>query len=174
MNQLEKAKEIAEEAHSDQNYGDHPYTYHLEMVTEVLREFNITSPIFLQAAWLHDIVEDTDWTRRDIEEEFNPFTAEVVWRVTDEEGKNRKERKQKTYPKIKKSAPATAVKVADRIANVRACLQNNPELLEMYKDEHSEFHRHLYKEHKLKEYFYPDSPIENMWDELNELLDYEP
>src|SRR5574343_375545 len=97
---LQAAEALATTAHKDQMYGDKPYIYHLQYVVEVLKRFNISDENILVAGLLHDIVEDTDTTVFAITAMFGSRVADLVHRVTNEEGKNRRERHEKTYPKI--------------------------------------------------------------------------
>ena len=57
------------------------------------------------------------------------------------EARLRKERHEKTYPKIRKDIRTIVLKLADRIANVE--FGENPELFYMYKKEHKEFKENL-------------------------------
>ncbi len=140
-----------------QLYGVLPYTHHLAAVEEVLREFGETRQELLVAAWLHDIVEDTDVKVRDVEENFGPEVAALVSAVTSEEGPNRKTRNALTYPKIREAGEdAVRLKLADRIANVR----NGGSSVSMYAKEHKAFKHALYSQgSNLK-----------MWAELDQLL----
>ena len=52
---------------------------------------------------------------------------------------NRKERKKKTYPKIRKNVGAILVKLCDRVANVRHSLLYDSQLYKMYLNEHNHF-----------------------------------
>lgn len=114
-----KAKMFAEIQHAGQIYTDQvPYTWHLYCVVEALARFGITDPAMVCAAWLHDSIEDTNTSYGDIEKRFGHDVAELVYAVTSELGRNRKERNAKTYPKLKGNRDATILKLADRIANV--------------------------------------------------------
>lgn len=141
---FEQAREVAVRAHGDQRYGDKPYEYHLRAVVDVLVRFgatlddNATAPLLI-AAWLHDTLEDAGLERSSLQEQFGVEVAELVWRVTDEPGATRKERKPATYRKMRESGLAVVLKVADRIANVEAALESNRGLLRMYQREHDEF-----------------------------------
>lgn len=95
-----------------------------------------------------------------INDEFGSEVAEIVRRVTDEPGKNRRERKQATYQKTKQSPAAVTLKLADRIANVAASKANNPGLFQMYAKEYSEFQNQLYQESS-------NELTRNLWQELN-------
>ncbi len=149
-----------------QLYGVVPYTHHLAAVESVLREFGVTNEDILVAAWLHDIVEDTDVKVRDVEENFGPEVAKLVAAVTSEDGPNRKTRNALTYPKIRETGPdAICLKLADRIANVR----NGGSSVVMYAKEHKDFRHALHS---------PDPNLsrlerqtnDKMWAELEALL----
>lgn len=143
---IQAARAYAEMCHGDQKYGDNePYTKHLAHVAEVLLRFKFDSEDMQIAAWLHDSVEDTDATLFQIEAMFGRNVADIVGRVTNEEGKNRKERHAKTYPKIQASVDATTLKLADRIANVESSVESDDKKLQMYRKEHEAFKSLLYK-----------------------------
>lgn len=151
---IDRARVLAIRVHGDQKYGSRPYSYHLESVVKVLERFGLnsaTAPTIIIAAWLHDSIEDTPLTRDDIAAQFGRVVAELVWRVTNEDGKNRKARHLVTYPKIRADEAAVILKLADRIANVFESDLNfdgtvkNQKLLEMYRKEHGEFRAALYR-----------------------------
>ena len=137
---LRKAKEFALKAHGQQMYGDKPYVVHLEHVHEVLKRYRHTNPDVLvqMAGWLHDVLEDTATSKTELVRDFGEEISDIVYRVTDEPGADRTERKRKTYRKIRGHMDATTVKLCDRIANVEAS-SDVPEKLNMYKNEHREF-----------------------------------
>jgi (p)ppGpp synthase/HD superfamily hydrolase len=136
-------KEIIEfcvKAHDGQNYGPFDYVFHLHSVANVARMYGLTNNIIIQACYGHDLLEDTEVTEDDLVNLFHPAAIDIIKRVTDEPGKNRKERKAKTYPKIKGHSGATIVKLCDRIANVSFTqASGNGNLLQMYKKEHESF-----------------------------------
>lgn len=138
------AARFAANRHEGQSYDGGPYTIHLAAVVAVLQRFGINDPEMLAAAWLHDVVEDTDTTNEELEPMFGDRVANLVYRVTNEMGRNRRERHAKTYPKIKASTDATTLKLADRIANSEASLANRPDLLDMYKKEYAAFKNALF------------------------------
>jgi (p)ppGpp synthase/HD superfamily hydrolase len=165
---FEQARELAIVAHGSQKYGEKPYEHHLQAVVDVLLRFGAslddetTAPLLL-AGWLHDSLEDTALTRTDIETLFGAEVAELVWRVTDEPGATRKERKPATYRKTRKNQAAIILKLADRIANVESSLASKSGLLRMYRREHTEFKQML-------------QPVSDsgmaaaMWNHLDQLL----
>ena len=142
MTNIERAYMLAEKAHINQTYDIYPYIYHIKMTEEVARELEFEENIIL-ACILHDSTEDDSLSYNDIKKAFNEEVAEIVYCVTDELGRNRKERKERTYPKIKANWKATAVKICDRIANIRHSKQYSSEKFKMYKEEHSDFLKNL-------------------------------
>ena len=143
---LQAAEALAVTAHKDQMYGDKPYIYHLQYVVEVLKRFNISDENMLVAGLLHDVVEDTEVNVFQITAMFGSRVADLVHRVTNEEGKNRRERHEKTYPKIQADDDAITLKLADRIANIEHTLStSDDDKLNMYTKEYKDFRNKLYK-----------------------------
>ena len=112
-------------------------------------------------------MEDTDIEREDVEVRFGAVVAELVWRVTDEPGRNRKERKAATYPKIAASEAAIVLKLADRIANVESSIRYKLRLIEMYRKEQAGFEEAL-RPHCRTEF------ASRMWAVLDELMTVDP
>ncbi|WP_051178330.1 HD domain-containing protein [Nocardia concava] len=133
------ARSYAEAAHGDQKYGGQPYVVHLTAVRAVLADFGIEGD-FGVAAWLHDVLEDTDVTKTELEAAFGETVTELVWAVTGI-GENRQERNGEIYRKIGLYPSAVIVKLADRIANVEASAGTR--FLPMYQAEYLEFRGRL-------------------------------
>lgn len=74
-----QALELCMVAHREQNYGLLPYYTHPLQVAEALP--NPTEDELI-AALLHDVVEDTEWTLKDIADRFGDTVAEIVGLVT--------------------------------------------------------------------------------------------
>jgi len=156
------ARSYADGAHSQTgfSYGDRPYVAHLDEVMGVLVEFGFTDTVLLQAAALHDILEDTPVDKSTLMGVFGNEVAHLVWLVTDEPGQNRRERKRKTYPKIASDLRSVTLKLADRIANFRATkVEGREDLMGMYRREYFLFRKSLYQQGYLEE----------MWAELDRL-----
>lgn len=146
---------FAARAHVDQRYGAAPYTDHLVDVARTIVEFGFSpyDPSTVKrarhqrlciAALLHDTIEDTNVGHEEIAAEFGQETADIVLAVTNEAGKNRKERFAKTYPKIRDNPDSIIVKLADRISNGRSCQkQKKPGLFKMYQKEWDNFEEAL-------------------------------
>lgn len=143
MSDLERALLVAEKAHANQSYDIYPYMYHIRMVVEIAQEIGFEANIVVACA-LHDVLEDSDLSFNDIKRHFGQMVADIVYNVTDEMGKNRKERKERTYSKIASSWRSCAVKICDRIANVRHSALHNRKMFNLYKDEEEDFKRWLY------------------------------
>jgi GTP pyrophosphokinase len=74
-----KAKDFAIKAHGDQKYGvEQPYSAHLQYVVDVLVRFKVRSQTVLEAAWLHDVLEDTSVTEAELAREFASATVSLV------------------------------------------------------------------------------------------------
>ena len=140
---IKRAIEFARKAHDGQTYSDvYSYIRHLEMVYEVLVRFGFEDETLLVSAWLHDVIEDTEVSYHIVKTEFGLEIAEAVYGVTDELGRNRKERKAKTYPKILANLNSLILKIADRIANVefgKTGVFGDPSKIKMYRKEQAEF-----------------------------------
>jgi guanosine-3',5'-bis(diphosphate) 3'-pyrophosphohydrolase len=157
------AKEFALKSHKGQTYGTRDYSFHLEAVALIAKEFKLDEKI-IAACWLHDTIEDCKVTFQDIKNVCGEEIAEIVYCVTDELGRNRKERKIKTYPKIKSNNDALCVKLCDRIANMQqSFLDHNENLLEMYIKEHKEFKKALFSDNSTE-------TILLLWKRLEELV----
>ena len=119
MKLLERALLFAEGAHGNQMYGKYPYKYHLKQVVEIAEGLGLNESQQAACA-LHDVIEDTAIGYKELLLEFGYEVADAVYRVSDELGRTREERKAKTYPKIAESENALLVKLCDRIANINA------------------------------------------------------
>lgn len=166
MNVLHNARVYATKAHNGQTYGgEFPYVIHLQAVESVLLRFGITDENLRCAAWLHDVLEDTDLTYEDLVMFFGSEVANIVAALTEPKGGNRKWRHSQTYPRIRQNNDAIIVKLADRIANVEA----GGRKLGMYRKEHHDFKHALYNVDELRETRYHDV-VREMWNYLDSLL----
>lgn len=138
INKTEMAKMIATRVHAAATYGVLPYMYHVESVVAKAKE-NTTDEAIISACYLHDTIEDGDISFNKIKELFGEEVSEIVYCVTNELGRNRQERHDKTYPKIKGNPKAQAVKLCDRVANVSHSKSYAPDKIRMYRKEHESF-----------------------------------
>jgi guanosine-3',5'-bis(diphosphate) 3'-pyrophosphohydrolase len=121
---LLRALHFAADKHRDHRRKDpdaSPYINHPIEVAETLARVGGVSDIeVLQAAILHDTIEDTDTTGDEIEVHFGPGVRGLVEEVSDDKGLSKQERKRlqiEHAPGI--SSRAKLVKLADKICNVR-------------------------------------------------------
>jgi (p)ppGpp synthase/HD superfamily hydrolase len=128
---LLKALAFAAARHRDQRRkgaGAPPFINHSIEVAEIIaRVAGVTDPITLQAAVLHDTLEDTETRADEIEAEFGPEVAAVVLEVTDDRRLSREERRRRQEADAAGlSTAAKLIRVADKVANVRAIAHAPP------------------------------------------------
>ena len=122
---MASAVEFAVRYHGDQTRPTGaPYAEHLLEALEVLvRGAGVTDPGILQAAVLHDVVEDTPCTIDDVRRAFGDRVAEhgrLGDQAEPEEGADRRAAKEAYLGRLR-DAPddAVLVKLADRASNVQ-------------------------------------------------------
>lgn len=166
-----RAKDFASVAHAGQTYEEEmPYDRHLQAVVDTLTLFGVNNPVYLCAGYLHDVLEDTRKSYKDVKERFGEEVAELVYAVTNELGRNRKEKAAKTYPKIRSTPGAVVLKLADRIANVQHGLVSGGKT-EMYQAEFAEFLDGIHRRpHYTTPPFVSDDVEPRMWRYLARLL----
>lgn len=143
-----KIKNFAIEAHSKTNhlYDGKPYSVHLEMVEMFALMYmpetitHTSKEIIINACWLHDTIEDCRLNYNDVKKVAGEEVADIVYALTNNKGKNRKERANADYYKgIVETPYATFVKLCDRMANVQYSLDNKSKMFEVYKKENDHF-----------------------------------
>ncbi len=164
---VDKAKEFALNAHKDQVHGCLTMADHLTAVTDKIKEqytYDLIFPEFslneaLAVGWLHDVIEDTNMTYFDIENNFGRFIAERVYAVTDGPGKTRTERHMNTYYRTRKYDISTFVKLADRWHNHQRTIENSEiKYAKVYASEYLYFKFALYR----------PSNYDSFWSQLDE------
>ena len=128
---LLKAMHFAADLHKTttrKGAAQEPYVNHVIEVAELLARIGgVTDPITLQAAILHDIVEDTPVTFADLERGFGRDVRQIVEEVTDDKQLPKSERKQIQVDKAPGlSAAAKMIKIADKTSNVQAIMLSPP------------------------------------------------
>jgi (p)ppGpp synthase/HD superfamily hydrolase len=120
---LLSAVRFAAHKHSRQRRKDAaatPYINHPIAVAEVLARVGTVSDLAtLQAAILHDTLEDTQTTPEELDEHFGKEVRLLVQEVTDEKGLPQQERKRLQIvhaPQL--STAAKLIKMADKISNM--------------------------------------------------------
>jgi guanosine-3',5'-bis(diphosphate) 3'-pyrophosphohydrolase len=128
---LLKALAFAAHKHRDQRRKDpaaSPYINHPIALAHVLvKEGGVTDIEVLCAALLHDTVEDTSTTHKEIRRRFGPRIARIVREVTDNKRLPKKERKRLQIKHASTiSRDAQLVKLADKIVNLRDVARRAP------------------------------------------------
>jgi (p)ppGpp synthase/HD superfamily hydrolase len=164
------AKQYANHEHKKAGctYGDSlPYVHHLEaVVTQGKKHIYYVierKQEVLDACWCHDTIEDCGISYNDLKKIIGEFSADIVYDVTNELGKNRKEKALRTYPKIAANSYAIFVKLCDRFGNTAFSKSTGHRMFECYKNEYPEFRKALKQ----------DELFHDMWVELDELNEYE-
>ena len=122
---------FASEKHRDQRRkgaNQAPYINHPIAVAEILwRVGGVRDEVTLQAAILHDTVEDTDTTPEELEKIFGVEVRDVVMEATDDKSLPKAERKRLQIEHAPhKTVRARAVKIADKISNLRDIIHTPP------------------------------------------------
>lgn len=135
-----KALRIAITAHNGQlrNYNNGPYVLHPIAVAEIVNSVTLNKKM-LEAALLHDTVEDTDVTFEFLSEQFSIRTVQLVKELTDvskpEDG-NRAVRKQIDLEHTAQASPdGKTIKLADLIHNTSSVLKYDPSFAKIYMKE---------------------------------------
>jgi guanosine-3',5'-bis(diphosphate) 3'-pyrophosphohydrolase len=121
-----EAYHFAREAHQHQKRASgEPYVTHPLAVAHILAELGL-DPVAVQAALLHDIPEDTEYSLEDVEERFGPEVGQLVDGVTKLSKFSARSHEEQQAENIRKMFLAMAedirvvlIKLADRLHNMR-------------------------------------------------------
>lgn len=105
-----------------------PYIEHLLEVTQILSDCGgAEDVILLQAAMLHDTLEDTRVTATELVEAFGRIVADIVGEMSDDASLSKDERKRlQVEEACRLSTRARQIKVADKISNLRGLIVSPP------------------------------------------------
>ncbi len=120
------AFDLAVEAHHDQNRASgEPYVIHPIASAQTVADLGI-DPVAVEAALLHDVPEDTEYSLTDIEDRFGPEVARLVDGVTKLSKFSTHSHEEQQAENIRKMFLAMAedirvvlIKLADRLHNMR-------------------------------------------------------
>ena len=124
---VERAYRFAADAHAAQRRASgEPYVTHPLAVAQILAELGL-DPVAVEAALLHDIPEDTEYSLHDVEERFGPEVALLVDGVTKLSRFSARSHEEQQAENIRKMFLAMAedirvvlIKLADRLQIGRA------------------------------------------------------
>ena len=148
-----------------------PFVFHLKMVASFVSRYGYLVAeseadilVLYGSAYLHDTIEDARMTYNDIVKFIDDFRVgslvlpeeikrkleeqvpEIVYALTNEKGRNRKERANETYYKgIRDTRFASFIKMCDRLANIQYTMMFvfANRMLEVYRREYPEFIRSI-------------------------------
>jgi GTP pyrophosphokinase len=126
LREIERAYRFAAEHHEGQTrLSGEPFIAHPLAVARVLADLGLDTTT-LQAALLHDTVEDTEVTVRELDAEFGPEVARIVDGLTKLDSITFRSREQEQAENVRKMIVAMAgdirvllIKLADRLHNMR-------------------------------------------------------
>lgn len=133
MERIHAAFELAKTAHADQKRkSGEPYIFHPIAVANIVAEELMLGANPVIAAFLHDVVEDTDYTIDDIQKRFGDDVAFLVRVVTKQEKEHYEmSRQMDNYKQMLDSIHydirALLVKLADRLHNMRTLNSMRPD-----------------------------------------------
>ena len=139
LNDEKFAYEFADRAHCSVNqlrkYNKMPYIEHPVRVAETVLYYQGTSEM-VQAALLHDVVEDTGITSETIHKMFGPKVGELVDWLTDisrpHHGNRATRKKMDRDHSIASPAEAQTIKLADLIDNCTDIVAHDPNFARVY------------------------------------------
>ena len=116
------AKKFAQEKYKNQKRKDGvtPYSDHLEGVVNRLKNLGVIDKEVLCAAWLHDIIENTDVTFDQINERFGREVAVIVLSLSKDQNISKKDRETQYINQLKDASFQTKIiKLCDISANLK-------------------------------------------------------
>ena len=124
--QVLKAFELADKAHEGQfRASGEPYIMHPLAVADILAHLQIDH-ITLMAALMHDVVEDTSYSKKDLEEMFGSevaFLVDGVTKLNQFQYETKEDRQMENYRKMilamAKDVRVVVIKLGDRLHNMR-------------------------------------------------------
>lgn len=128
---ISEATMFAIQAHGDQRrkYTGEPYVVHPIHVADILEKEVEATTEMLAAAILHDVVEDTPVTLRDIKEKFGDTVAEYVHyctNVSEKDDGNRRFRKKMDADHFALGpAESQTIKIADLLSNAESIIKHD-------------------------------------------------
>jgi (p)ppGpp synthase/HD superfamily hydrolase len=128
---ISEAAEVAARRHKSmmrKGRDNEPYVNHLAEVANFLAIATDGADAELVAAgWLHDTLEDTETTTKELALRFSDRVASLVIECTDDMSLPKAERRRRQVVDApKKSADAKLIKIADKISNIEARIRSNP------------------------------------------------
>lgn len=178
------AKSLALHLHSHGKYGNRPYAYHLYLARDSLRTHgaNLDEVTKLKVGillWLHDSIEDTDFTLADAFYLFGKEMGEALDAISNipkdfkytyskEPAMIKRARYQKTKKKTKNNRLARLGKIFDRITNTEQSKMN------FILERKNCFFKYSYEWDQFVEYLYKAGEADAAWSHLFDMTNNNP
>ena len=149
---ITRARELAYQAHAGQQrkYNGEPYIVHPEAVAAQVAWVLDGHPMrgeAVAAAWVHDVVEDSDITHEDIRNIIGSRrVARAVWFLTDLDKRHGNRAYRKAFDAGRLSAApdwVQTIKVCDLMDNTKSIVAEDPEFAKVYLAEKRRLLGHL-------------------------------
>lgn len=164
MSIISEARSLSRSLHGEEYFAEHlEKVASLIMLTDSYRMRDDKDEI-LAAAYLHDVLEDTDYPVADFIAKFGEKIYIWVQAISDRKDlPNRKTKKLEVYNRTRKHSVSICLKVADRLANIQRCVKNGrDDKFQMYLKEHYTFCAALF-----------DYRNKSMWLDMEDILGVE-
>lgn len=130
MDIVEKALRIMLTAHGQQvrKTDGSPYIIHPMMVAKKLAGLNFSDET-IAAAFVHDVLEDTDYSEKKLRQELGDKVIDIILPLTEDKSLEWEDRKQKYIQAVKNASVETkAVSIADKIHNLESIIATHQEM----------------------------------------------
>lgn len=138
MGCIELAREFAIREHGTQKrkYTFEPYWHHLDEVANITSEY-VDDESVIAAAWLHDVLEDTEITASYLKDYFDSRIVEMVEDLTDgfDLSYGNRAKRKSAYAKQLHNAKhdySHTIKCADIISNTETIVEYDPKFAKIY------------------------------------------
>lgn len=144
---IRKAAEFAKKAHEGtfRKGSKIPYIYHPMEVALIVAQIT-DDPEVIAAAYLHDVLEDTDVTGEELREEFGDRVLYLVQQETEDKSRTWRERKEATILHLEHAEPEVRIlTLGDKLSNMRSTardyMMEGDEIWQRFNEKHRASHQ---------------------------------
>lgn len=144
---IQKAAEFASKAHEGcfRKGGEIPYIYHPMEVALIVAQITRDEEV-IAAAYLHDVLEDTPVTARELEAEFGKHVLALVSAETEDKSLSWRERKEATVRHLQDASwEVKVLALGDKLSNLRSTARDylviGDEIFKRFNETHRECHQ---------------------------------
>ncbi len=127
MELLAKAHRLMLKAHGKQvrKTDGSPYVVHPMMVAKKLARLGFSDEV-IAAAFVHDVLEDTDYSEKQLRQELGDKVVDIILPLTEDKSLEWEKRKEKYINDVKNANSETkAVSIADKIHNLESIIETH-------------------------------------------------